>query len=52
MTGTAPKLSAMFDRVAIHTHFSHLHAAAERAKIEDGKMVLAVYGEEPNTDER
>src|SRR5258708_20099469 len=44
--------SGKFARGAIHTHCSYLHAAAERADIEDGKLVLAVYGEDPDTDER
>src|SRR5258708_38968435 len=44
--------SGKFARGAIHTHCSYLHAAAERADIEDGKLLLAVYGEDPDTDER
>jgi hypothetical protein len=40
-----------FDRAAILTHFSHLHHAAARADIGGGKMVLAVYGEDPDTGE-
>jgi Family of unknown function (DUF5906)/RepB DNA-primase from phage plasmid len=52
MSGTATKLSAKFEPAAIHAHFSHLHSAAERANIEDGKLVLAVYGEDPETNER
>jgi AAA domain/RepB DNA-primase from phage plasmid len=43
--------SALFDRDAIRTHFSHLHHAAARADV-PGKMVLAVYGEDPDTHER
>lgn len=44
--------SGTFDRDAICTHFSHLHFAASRADVPDGKLVLAVYGEDPGSDER
>jgi Family of unknown function (DUF5906) len=40
-----------FDRDAIEQHFVYLHHAAERATVE-GKLVLAVYGEDPDTRER
>jgi AAA domain/RepB DNA-primase from phage plasmid len=40
-----------FDRDIIEQHFTYLHHAAERAKV-PGKLVLAVYGEDPDTRER
>jgi hypothetical protein len=43
---------ANFDPAAIHAHFAHLHHAASRANIPGGKLVLAVYGEDPDTMER
>jgi AAA domain/RepB DNA-primase from phage plasmid len=42
---------AKFDRDAISAHFCHLHHVAARADIPGGKMVLAVYGEDPDTKE-
>jgi RecA-family ATPase len=42
---------ALFDRAAILTHFSHLHHAAKRANIAGGKVVLAVFGQDPDTIE-
>jgi hypothetical protein len=42
---------AKFDRDAISAHFCNLHHAAARADIPGGKMVLAVYGEDPDTKE-
>ncbi|WFU21918.1 AAA family ATPase [Bradyrhizobium sp. CB1717] len=41
-----------FDPTAIRTHFSHLHHAAARANVPNGKLCLAVYGEDPDTGER
>jgi RecA-family ATPase len=43
--------TAKFDRDAIEQHFSHLHHAASRANVPGGKLVLAVYGEDPDTKE-
>jgi hypothetical protein len=40
-----------FDRDTIETHLGYLHHAADRAKV-PGKLVLAVYGEDPDTRER
>jgi hypothetical protein len=40
-----------FDRDTIETHLGYLHHAADRAKV-PGKLVLAVYGEDPDTQER
>lgn len=37
-----------FDRAAIHAHFFNLHHAASRANVPGGKLVLAVYGEDPD----
>jgi RecA-family ATPase len=42
---------APFDRDAIHQHFTYLHHAAVRAEVPDGKVCLAVYGEDPDTRE-
>jgi RecA-family ATPase len=41
-----------FDHGAIRTHFQALHDAAKRANIPGGKLVLAVYGEDPDSKER
>lgn len=40
-----------FDRSAILAHFSHLHHAAARANVPGGKLVLATYGQDPDTKE-
>jgi hypothetical protein len=40
-----------FDSNTIEQHFTYLHHTAERAKV-PGKLVLAVYGEDPDTRER
>jgi hypothetical protein len=42
-----------FDYATVAEHFRNLHHAAKRAEIPGGKLVLAVYGEDPdNTEER
>lgn len=40
-----------FDRGTIRTHFYQLHEAAKRANVPDGKLCLAMYGQDPETDE-
>ena len=47
---TVANATNIFDRAAIHAHFAHLHHAAARADV-PGKMVLAVYGQDPDTKE-
>jgi RecA-family ATPase len=42
---------ALFDRAAILSHFSQLHNAAKRANVLGGKVVLAVFGQNPDTIE-
>src|SRR5262245_53143008 len=37
-----------FDREAVHTHISMLHELAKNANV-DGVLVLACYGENPDT---
>jgi hypothetical protein len=44
-------VATKFDRDAIAQHFVYLNHAAERAKV-PGKLVLAIYGENPDTREK
>jgi hypothetical protein len=41
-----------FDRDVIEQHFAYLHHAAGRANVPDGKLVLAIFGEDPDTREK
>jgi RecA-family ATPase len=46
-----PEAPAKFNRLAIAEHCKILHGAALRAKV-PGKLVLAVFGEDPDTREK